>query len=84
MVGPVYLTKAGREALETELQRLRSLWTEGLTRFGGPFLAGATFTAVDAFFAPVAFRLQTYGLRLDTAPDFFFFQAEDGIRDSPE
>jgi glutathione S-transferase len=56
-------------ALETELQRLRSLWTEGLTRFGGPFLAGATFTAVDAFFAPVAFRLQTYGLRLDTAPD---------------
>jgi glutathione S-transferase len=26
-------------ALETELQRLRALWTEGLTRFGGPFLA---------------------------------------------
>lgn len=30
----------------------------------GPFLAGSAFTAVDAFFAPVAFRVQTYGLVL--------------------
>jgi len=37
---------------------------DGLSRFGGPFLAGAGFTAVDAFFAPVAFRAQTYGLHL--------------------
>ena len=29
-------------------------------RFGGPFLTGARFCAVDAFFAPVAFRIQTY------------------------
>ena len=36
------------------------LWNDGLARFGGPFLAGETFTAVDAFFAPVAFRVQTY------------------------
>jgi glutathione S-transferase len=36
------------------------LWCEGLSRFGGPFLAGEAFTAVDAFFAPVAFRIQTY------------------------
>jgi glutathione S-transferase len=35
-----------------------------LTRFGGPFLAGKTFTAVDAMFAPVVFRAQTYGLAL--------------------
>ena len=33
---------------------------DGLLRFGGPFLAGDKFTAVDAFFAPVAFRIQTY------------------------
>ena len=38
---------------------------EGLERFGGPYLAGAAFTAVDAFFAPVAFRIQTYGLAVD-------------------
>jgi glutathione S-transferase len=35
-----------------------------LDRFGGPFLGGGTFTAVDAFFAPVAFRFQSYGLAL--------------------
>ena len=47
-------------ALATECARLDALWAEGLDRFGGPFLAGASFTAVDAFFAPVAFRAQTY------------------------
>jgi glutathione S-transferase len=52
-------------ALARELARLAELWGDGLTRFGGPYLAGDTFTAVDAFFAPVAFRVQTYGLALD-------------------
>jgi glutathione S-transferase len=50
--------------LKKEFARLDRLWTEGLTRFGGPFLAGAAFTAVDAFFAPVAFRVQTYDIPL--------------------
>lgn len=49
-------------ALQRDLDRLDALWTEGLGRFGGPFLAGENFTAVDAFFCPVAFRAQTYGL----------------------
>ena len=51
-------------ALITDVARLNELWNEGLTRFGGPFLAGASFTAVDAMFAPVVFRAQTYGLAL--------------------
>ncbi len=50
------------EALKRDLLRLEDLWNDGLKRFGGPFLAGADFTAVDAFFCPVAFRAQTYGL----------------------
>jgi glutathione S-transferase len=54
-------------ALQADVARINELWTEGLARFGGPFLAGQTFTAVDAFFAPVAFRIQTYGLKLDQA-----------------
>ncbi len=54
-------------ALELDLARIGALWTDGLERFGGPFLAGAVFTAADAFFAPVAFRIQTYGLALDSA-----------------
>ena len=45
-----------------DIDRLDELWTDGLTRFGGPFLAGKRFTAVDAFFCPVAFRIQTYGV----------------------
>jgi glutathione S-transferase len=46
-------------ALTGELARLSALWTDGIERFGGPFLAGPAFTAVDAFYAPVAFRVQT-------------------------
>ena len=58
-------------ALDAELARLTALWGQGLQRFGGPFLAGATFTAVDAFFTPVAFRMQTYGLSLGDAADTY-------------
>src|ERR1700722_5833722 len=54
-------------ALEHDVARLNALWSDGLHRFGGPYLAGKAFTAVDAFYAPVAFRVQTYGLRLDSA-----------------
>jgi glutathione S-transferase len=50
--------------LQRDLGRIDELWSESLQRFGGPFLAGAEFTAVDAFFAPVAFRIQTYSLQL--------------------
>ena len=51
-------------ALQHDLSRLDELWNEGLDRFHGPFLAGDSFTAVDAFFAPVAFRVQTFDLPL--------------------
>ncbi len=54
-------------ALERDIARLETLWSDGLDRFGGPFLAAGSFTAVDAFFAPVAFRVQTYGLELSPA-----------------
>ncbi|PNS08115.1 glutathione S-transferase family protein [Solilutibacter silvestris] len=54
-------------ALADDIARLDALWSEGLWRFGGPFLAGKEFSAVDAFYAPVAFRIQTYGLKLGDA-----------------
>lgn len=50
--------------LQADLDRIDSLWQEGLQKFGGPFLAGQEFTAVDAFFTPVAFRMLTYDLPL--------------------
>lgn len=43
-------------ALERDVARLTELWAQGLDSFGGPFLAGSQFTAVDAFFAPVAWK----------------------------
>ena len=51
-------------ALQEDLARLAALWADGLERFGGPFLAGRDFSNVDAFYCPVAFRAQTYGLPL--------------------
>jgi glutathione S-transferase len=54
-------------SLARDIARIGTLWNDGLSRFGGPFLAGRAYSAVDAFFAPVAFRIQTYGLVLDSA-----------------
>ena len=49
-------------ALAKDVARLRELFEEGLDRFRGPWLAGESFSALDAFFAPVAFRVRTYAL----------------------
>jgi glutathione S-transferase len=52
------------EPLQADIDRIEELWTEGQTRFGGPWLAGSRFSGVDAFYAPVVFRVQTYRLPL--------------------
>jgi len=46
--------------LKRDVDRIETIWTEGLKRSGGPYLAGPCFSAVDAFFCPVAFRFMTY------------------------
>jgi glutathione S-transferase len=61
-VGVRVKPKPMSDALQRDVGRIAELWTQGLDSFGGPFLAGRDFTAVDAFFAPVAFRVRTYGL----------------------
>lgn len=53
-----------RPEVDRDVARIVELWHEGLARFGGPWLAGARCTAVDAFFAPVALRFQSYGIAL--------------------
>jgi len=59
------------DKLQRDISRLDELLGEGLKRFGGPFLAGQNFTTVDAFYAPVAFRVQSYNLELsDTVADY--------------
>lgn len=49
-------------ALRRDVARVREIFEDGLARFGGPWLAGERFTAADAFYAPVAFRVRTYDL----------------------
>ncbi|KAK4203794.1 hypothetical protein QBC40DRAFT_273889 [Triangularia verruculosa] len=52
--------EAFNEDLVKDLKRINELWEEGLNKFGGPFLAGKEFGAVDAFFAPVVLRFGSY------------------------
>ena len=61
-VGVRVKPKPMSDALKRDVGRLGELWAQGLDSFGGPFLAGPSFTAIDAFFAPVAFRVRTYDL----------------------
>lgn len=66
-VGVRVKPKPMSEALKANVARIAELFAEGLSRFGGPFLAGAEFSAADAFFAPVAYRVRTYGLDVGAA-----------------
>ena len=49
--------------LAADIARVTTIWADGRRRFGqaGPYLCGA-FSIADAFYAPVAFRFQTYGV----------------------
>ncbi len=61
----VRLHEEARTAIGPDVARLSELWNQGLQRFGGPFLAGPRFSVADAFYAPIAFRWQSYGFALD-------------------
>ena len=61
-VGVRVRPKPMSEGLQRNVARVREIFEAGLSQFGGPWLAGAEFSAADAFFAPVAFRIRTYGL----------------------
>jgi glutathione S-transferase len=53
-------------AVRSDLERVQALWTDALQASGGPFLFGA-FGIADAYFAPVAGRIRTYGLPVSDA-----------------
>lgn len=61
-VGVRVKPKPMSDGLKRNVARVREIFETGLSRFGGPWLAGSEFSAVDAFYAPVAFRIRTYGL----------------------
>ena len=66
-VGVRVAAMPGSAALTRDVARIAELWAEGLSRFGGPWLAGPAFTAADAFYAPVAYRVRTYGIDVGAA-----------------
>ena len=45
-----------------DIERIETIWTECLERYGGPFLFGAHPTVADAMYAPVATRFVTYAV----------------------
>lgn len=47
-----------------DVARIKEIWTECLTRYGGPFLFGAP-TMADAMYAPVCTRFRTYAVELE-------------------
>jgi len=53
---------AVEQVLQRNVDRIGELFAEGIDSFGGPWLAGESFSAVDAFYAPVAYRVRTFDL----------------------
>ncbi len=56
---------------KADVARVDQLWTEGLRRFGGPWLAGESWGAADILYAPVASRLTTYDVKLSPDADAY-------------
>jgi glutathione S-transferase len=49
-----------------DVERIKAIWSECLSTYGGPYLFGALSVA-DAMYAPVCTRFRTYAVDLDPA-----------------
>ena len=92
----LYTGWAGLETppkVRADLDRIDAIWSRALDRSGGPFLYG-DYTLADAFYAPVATRIATYGLSVSATsqayvrthmeqPDFRRWRAM-GLAEGPE
>ena len=61
---PGFRVWAGAQA---DIDRVLSIWSECLGRYGGPWLFGADPTVADAMYAPVCTRFKTYHVPLAAA-----------------
>ena len=50
---------------QADIDRVMAIWSECLTRYGGPWLFGAHPTMADAMYAPECTRFRTYQVALD-------------------
>ncbi|WP_425419243.1 glutathione S-transferase [Oricola indica] len=54
-----------------DVERIKAIWRECLTTFGGPFLFGVNPTVADAMYAPVCTRFRTYAVDLEPPLDAY-------------
>lgn len=48
-----------------DVERIKTIWTECLEAYGGPYLFGAALSVADAMYAPVCTRFRTYAVELE-------------------
>ncbi len=58
-----YTTYEPPEDVQADLRRLETIWSHALDKSGGPWLCG-DYSVADVFYAPVATRIATYGLKV--------------------
>jgi glutathione S-transferase len=68
LAAPVHVATLS-QATHKDIRRIVALWNGLLSRFGGPWLAGAEWGVADAFYTPVATRFRTYGVKLSDFGD---------------
>lgn len=56
--------------VDADIARIEQIWTEGLERFGGPWIAGE-YGVGDIMYTPVASRFRTYGVTLSGAAEAY-------------
>jgi len=49
---------------QSDIDRVKNIWTDQISKSGGPFLFGK-FSIADAMYAPVVGRFKTYGVPVD-------------------
>src|SRR5262245_12434600 len=54
-------------AAQADIDRIATIWSEGVAAYGGPYLFGKAPCMADAMYAPVVTRFLTYHVRLDKA-----------------
>ncbi len=65
---------------QADLDRITAIWRDCLSAFGGPYLIGEKPCMADAMFAPVATRMKTYHVQVDSVSAAY----RDLVLDMPE
>jgi glutathione S-transferase len=50
-----------------DVERIKTIWSECLETYGGPYLFGERLSLADAMYAPVCTRFRTYAIELEPA-----------------